>query len=167
MFKRKILHDLDWSSSDDEKNNVHFAKSTMEHSPLITQHTQLPKTWSPPDPCLTQREYSEDEHDIVNFANITQQESGGELDRSSFIDDRAIESDLSPTLLELNSPISLSTNTSTQIQSIHQPGPSKFNKKGAKRTLELISDDESINLERIKKWRVVKIDSYSKENYIF
>ena len=166
MFIRKNLHDLDWSSSDDKKTNVHFADSTMEHSPLITQHTQLPKTWSPPDPCLNQRECSEDEHDIVNFANLTQQESGGELDRCSFIDDQAIESDWSPSLLALRSvsPIRLSTNTSTQIQSIHQPGPSKFNKKGAKRTLELISDDESINVERIRKWRVVKADSDSKEN---
>ena len=136
MFIQKILHDPDWSSSDDEKKNVHFAKSTTEHSPLITQHTQLPKTWSPPDPSLNQREYSEDEHDIVNFANLTQQESGGELDRSSFIDDQAIESDLSPSLLELKSvsPIRLSTNTSTlQHKFIHQQGPSKFNKKGAKK----------------------------------
>ena len=124
------------------------------------------KTCSPPDPCLNQRDYCEDERDNVNFTNLTQQECKGELDRWSSIDDEAIESDLSPSLLELKSvsPIRLSTNTSTQIQSIHPPGPSKFNKKGAKRTLELISDDESINVERIKKWRVVKIDSDSKEN---
>ena len=37
-------------------------------------------------------------------------------------------------------------------------------KKFAKRTLELISDDESINEERIKKWRVVKLESDSEEN---
>ena len=98
-------------------------------------------------------EYSEDEHDIVNFANLTQQESEGELDRCSFTDDQATESDSSPSLLELISvsPIRLSTNTSTQIQSINRPVPSKFNKKGAKRTLEFISDDEPINVEKTKK----------------
>ena len=152
MFMRKILHDPDRSSSDDEDTNVHFAESTKEQSPTITLHTQLPKTWSPPDPCLNQREYSEDEHYIVNFTNLTQQESDRELDRWSFTDDQSIESDSSPSLLEIRSvsPIRLSTNTSTQIQSIHRPGPSKVNKKGAKRTLELISDDESINVERLR-----------------
>ena len=120
MFMRKILHDPDWSSSDDEETNVHFAESTKEQSPLITLHTQLPKTWSPPDPCLNQREYSEDEHDIVNFANPTQQESEGELNRSSLTDDQATESDSSPSLLDLRSIslIRLPTNTSTQNQSI-------------------------------------------------
>ena len=39
MFMRKILRDPDWSSSEDEETNVHFAESTMEQSPPITQHT--------------------------------------------------------------------------------------------------------------------------------
>ena len=56
MFMWKILHDPDRSSSDDEKTNVHFAESTKEQSPPITLHTQLPKTWPPPDLCLNQRE---------------------------------------------------------------------------------------------------------------
>ena len=164
MFMRKILRDLDWSSSDDEETNVHFAKSTMEQSPPITQHTQLPETWSPPDPGFNQREYSEDEDDIVNFANLTQQESEGELERCSFIDDQAIESGSSPSLLDLRptSPIRLSTNTSTQKQSIHRTGPST-SMDSVQRTLELISDDESINVERIKK-RIVIIDSDNEEN---
>ena len=161
-FMRKIRHDPDWSSSDVE-SNVHFAESTMEQSPPITQHTQLSETWSPPDPGFNQREYSEDEDDIVNFANLTQQESEGELDRCSFIDAHAIESGSSPSLLDLrpDSPILLSINTSAQKQSTHRRGPSKCNKKCVKRRLELISDDESVNIERTKKWRVVKIDSDS------
>ena len=165
MFMRKILCDPDWSSSDDE-TNVHFAESTMEQSPPITQHTQLPEFWSPPDPGFKQREYSEDEDDIVNFTNLTQQESEGELERCSFIDDQAIESGSSPSLLDLrpDSPIHLSMDTSAQKQFTHRPGPSKCKKKCVKRTLELISDDESVNIERIKKWRVVKIDSDSEEN---
>ena len=120
MFMRKILHDPDWSSSDDEETNVHFAESTKKQSPPITLYTKLPKTWSPPDPCLNQREYSENEHDIVNFANLTQQESEGELDRCSITDDQATESDSSPSLLDLRSVslIRLPTNTSTQNQSI-------------------------------------------------
>ena len=115
-FMRKILLDPDWSSSDDEETNVHLAESIMEQSPPITQHTQLWETWSPPDPGLNQREYNEDEDDIVNFANLTQQESEGELNRCSFIDDQAIESVSSPNLLDLRpvSPIRLSTNTSTK-----------------------------------------------------
>ena len=166
MFMRKILHYPEWSSSDDEETNVHFAESTMEQSPQITQHTQLSETWSPPDPGFNQCEYSEDEDDIVNFANLTQQESEGELDRCSFIDDHAIESGSSPSLLDLrpDSPIHLSINTSAQKQSTHRPGPSKRNKKCAKRRLELIPDNESVNIDRIKKWRVVKIDSDSEEN---
>ena len=143
MFMRKILHDSDWSSSDDEETDVLFAESTMEQSPPITQHTQLPETWSPLDPGFNQREYSEDEDDIVNFANVTQQESEGELYRYSFIDDHAIESSSSPSLLDLrpDSPITLSINTSAQKQSTNRPGPSKCNKKCAKRTLGLISDN--------------------------
>ena len=73
----------------------------MDQSPPITQHTQLPETWSPPDPGYNQREYSEDEDDIVNFANLNQQESEGELDRCSFIDDHAMESRSSLSLLDL------------------------------------------------------------------
>ena len=42
MFMRKILHDPDWISSDDEETNVHFGESTEEQSPPITLHTQLP-----------------------------------------------------------------------------------------------------------------------------
>ena len=159
MFMRKILRDPDWSSSDDEETNVHFAESTMEQSPPITQHTQLPETWSPPDPGFNQREYSEDEDDIVNFANLTQQESEGELERCSFMEDQAIESGSSPSLRRIR----LSTNTSTQKQSIHRTEPST-SMDSVKRTLELISDDESINVERIKKRRVLTIDSYSEEN---
>ena len=85
---------------------------------------------SPPDPDLNQRKYSEDEDDIVNFANLTEQESEGEFDESSFIDDRAIESGLSPSFLDLRpaSPIRLSTNTLTQKQSNHRSGPSKCTK---------------------------------------
>ena len=165
MFMRKILRDHDWSSSDDEETNVHFAKSTMEQSPPITQHTQLPETWSPPDPGLNQREYIEDEDDIVNFANLTQQESEGELERCSFIDDQAIEWGSSHSLLDLRptSPIRLSSNNSTQKQSIHRTGPST-SMNSVKRTLELISDHESINVEGIKKRRVVIIHSDNEEN---
>ena len=165
MFIWKNLRDPHWSSSDDEETNVHFAESTTEHSPPITQHTQLPEAWSPPDPGFNQREYSEDEDDIVNFANFTQQESEGELEKCSFIDDQAIELGSLPSLLDLRptSPIHLSTNTSTQKQSIHRTGTST-SMDSVKRTLELISDDESINVERVKKRRVVIIDSDSEEN---
>ena len=113
-------------------------------------------TWSSPDPGVNQRQYSEDEDDIVNFArfaHFTQLESEGELDRCSSIDEQAIESSLSPSLRDLRSgsPHRLSFNTSLQNQSIHRHRPSKSNRKCAKRTLELISDDQSVNVERIKK----------------
>ena len=165
MFMLKILRDSDWSSSDDEETNVHFAESTMEQSPPITQHTQLPETWSPPDSGFNQREYTEDGDDIVNFVNLTLQEIEGELERCFFIDDQAIESGSLPSLLDLRptSPIRLSSNTSTQKQSIHRTGPST-SMDSVKRTIELISDDESINVEGIKKRRVVIIDSDSEEN---
>ena len=165
MFMWKILCDPDWSSSDDEEANVHFAESTMEQSPPITQHTQLPETWSPPDPGFSVSTVRM-RMILSVLQTLTQQESEGELERCSFIDDQAIESGSSPSLLDLrpDSPIHLSMDTSAQKQFTHRPGPSKCNKKCVKRALELISDDESVNIERIKKWRVVKIDSDSEEN---
>ena len=167
MFMRNMVQDPDWSSSDEGETNVYFAESTMEQSPPVTLHSQLPETWSPPDPGFNQREYSEDEDDIVNFTNLTQQESEGELDRCSFIDDLAVESGSSPSLIDIRpvSPIHPSTTTLTRKQPINHPGQSKCSiKKRAKRTLELISEDESVDADRIKKWRVVQIDSDSEEN---
>ena len=126
------------------------------------------EVWSPPDPGLNQRVYSDDEleADIADFANLTQQVIEDEIERCSFIDDQAAESGSSPSLLGPRpvSPIHVSTNSSTEVQPINHPGPSKSMKKCAKRTLELISDKESINEDRIKKWRVVQIDSDSDGN---
>ena len=89
-----------------------------------------------------------------------------EIERCSFIDDQAAESGSSPSLLDLRpvSTIQVSTNSSTEEQPINDPGPSKSMKKCAKRTLELISDKESIKEDRIKKWRAVQIDSDSDDN---
>ena len=126
------------------------------------------EVWSPPDPGLNQRVYSDDEleADIADFANLTQQVIEDEIERCSFIDDQAAESGSSPSLLDSRpvSPIHVSTNSSTEEQPINHPGPSKSMKKCAKRTLELISDKESINVDRIKKWRVVQIDSDIDDN---
>ena len=61
----------------DEETNVQFAESIMEQSPPITQHTQLSETWSPPDPGLNQRKYSEDEDDILNFSKERQDKHPG------------------------------------------------------------------------------------------
>ena len=63
MFMRKTFHDPDCNSSDNEETKVLFAESTIEQSPTRTQHTQIPETWSPPEPGLNQRPYSYDELD--------------------------------------------------------------------------------------------------------
>ena len=168
MFMPNMICDPDWGSSDKEETNVHSAESTMEQSPPVTPHTQLQESWSPPDPGFNQRAYSDDaiEADIADFANLTEQVIEDEIERCSFIDDQAAESGSSPSLLDLRpvSPIHVSTSSSTQEQPFNHPGPSKRTKKCAKRTLELISDKESISVDRIKKWRVVQIDTDSDDN---
>ena len=106
------------------------------------------EVFSPPDPGLNQRVYSDDklEADSADFANLTQQVVEDVFERCSFIDDQAAESFLSPSHLDPRavSPIQVYT-SSIQEQPINQP--SKSMKKCAKRTLELISDDESINVD--------------------
>ena len=60
------------------------------------------EVWSPPNPGLNQRFYSDDEleADIADFANLTQQVIEDEIERCSFIDDQAAESSSSPSLLD-------------------------------------------------------------------
>ena len=171
MFMRNVVQDPDWGSSDEEETVVHVAESLTPESQLPTQYTgpqMSAEVWSPPDPGLNQRVYSDDEleADIADFANLTQQVIEDEIERCSFIDDQAADSGSSPSLLDPRpvSPIHVSTNSSTEEQPINHPGPSKSMKKCAKRALELISDKESINEDRIKKWRVVQIDSDSDDN---
>ena len=74
MFMQNMVQDPDWGSSDEEETNVYFAESTMEQIPPVTQHSQLPETWSPPDPGFNRRAYSDDqlEMDLLSFANLTQ-----------------------------------------------------------------------------------------------
>ena len=168
---RNVVQDPDWGWSDEEETVVHFAESTMPQSQPPTQYTGpsvSAEVWSPPDPGLNQRVYSDDELEADNsiFENLTQQVIEDDIERCSFIDDQAAESGSSPSLLDPRpiSPIHVSTNCTTHEQPINHLGPSKSMKKCAKRTLELISDKESISVDRIKKWRVVQIDTDSDDN---
>ena len=171
MFMRNVVQDPDWGSRDEEDTVVHVVESLTPESHSPTQYTgptMSAEGWSPPDPGLNQRVYSDNEleADIADFANLTQPVIEDEIEKCSFIDDQAAESGLSPSLLnpEPVFPIRVSTNSSTQEQPINHPEPSKIMKKCAKRTLKLISDEESINVDRIKIWKVLQIDSDSDDN---
>ena len=166
MFMRNLIQDPDWGSSDEEVTVVHVAESLTPENQPPTQYTGPPmsaEVWSPPDPGLNQRVYSDDEleADIADFANLTQQVIDDENERCSFIDDQVrrlvflTQYRIPPFMFLLT--LQHKSNPSTI------PDPQSM-KKCTKRTLELISDKESINVGRIKKWRVVQIDSDSDDN---
>ena len=98
MFARQITCNPEWGSSDESDNEV-LAESSMEQSPPPTQYTpqtELQEFWSPPDPGLNQRSYSDDEleEDLIDFELLSEQDDF-DHDRCLFIDDEAEESERS------------------------------------------------------------------------
>ena len=75
----------------------------MEQIPTVTQHTVLLEFWSPPDPSFNHRAYIdlEIEANVFIFENLAQLESEGELDICRFIDDEALESDISQSIFDV------------------------------------------------------------------
>ena len=104
MFARQITCNPEWGSSDESDNEV-LAESSMEQSPPPTQYTpqtELQEFWSPPDPGLNQRSYSDDEleEDLIDFELLSEQDDF-DHDRCLFIDDEAEESDRSESFRDI------------------------------------------------------------------
>ena len=132
MFMRNVVQDPVWGSSDEDEMVLQFTESTMPQSqppPQYTDRSLSAEFWSPPDPGLNQRAYSEDEleADIADFANLTQQVIEDKIERFSFIDDQAAESGSSPSLFAIRpiSPIRYSPNRSTSTQKAFEKSEQK------------------------------------------
>ena len=72
-FMRNVVQDPDWGSSDEEETVVHVAESLTPECQLPTQYTgpqMSAEVWSPPDPGLNQRVYSDDELETLQILQI-------------------------------------------------------------------------------------------------
>ena len=75
MFARRITCNPEWGSIDESDKEV-LVESSMKQSPPPAQYTPQPELqlfWSPPDPGLNQRSYSDDEHeeDLIDFERLS------------------------------------------------------------------------------------------------
>ena len=127
MFAKQITCNPEWGSSDESDNEV-LAESSMEQSPPPSQYTQQPELqgfWSPPDPGLNQRSYSDDEQeeDLIDFELLSEQEDNFDHNRCLFIDDEAEESNRSKSILDICS--------TSEVFSLENPpdAPRKKNRK--------------------------------------
>ena len=107
---------------------INARKSTansIHSSPNVSR--SLVSAWSRSQPACLEWRWA----DIADFENLTQQEIEDEIERCSFMDDQAAESGSSPSLLDPRpvSPIHVSTNSSSQKQTINLPNPQKVWKK--------------------------------------
>ena len=175
MFARQITCNPEWGSSDESDNEV-LAESSMEQSPPPTQYTpqtELQEFWSPPDPGLNQRSYSDDEleEDLIDFELLSEQDDF-DHDRCLFIDDEAEESDRSESFLDICS--------TSEVFSLENPPDAPRKKQKCRsdsnldensvlnntpkitltspKQFEIVSDDDSDIPQKIRKTSVTALD---------
>ena len=174
MFARQITCNLEWGSSDESDNEV-LAESSMELSPPPTQYTpqtELPEFWSPPDPGLNQRSYSDDEleEDLIDF-ELRSEQDDFDHDRCLFIDDEAEESDRSESCLDIC--------FTSEVFSLENPPDAPRKQKcrsdsnldensvlnntpkitlTSPKQFEIVSDDDSEIPQKIRKTSVIALD---------
>ena len=172
MFARQISCNPESGSSDESDNEV-LAESSIEQSPPPTQYTpqtELQGFWSPPDPGLNQRSYSDDEleDDLIDFELLSERDDF-DHERCLFIDDEAKESDRSESFLDICS--------TSEVFSLENPPDAPRKKQKCRsgsnldensvlnntpkvnltspKQFEIVSDDDSDILQKIKKTSVI------------